>query len=455
MLKGGDHVLVAVSGGADSVCLLFALHTLAPQIGVSLHVAHLDHMFRGKESADEAVFVQNLAIELSIPATIEHIDVPAYCRERGLSAQAGAREVRYGFLNRIARDVGASRIATGHTATDQAETFLLRLLRGAGVSGLAAIPPQRSNIIRPLIEVTREEILDYLQSQDIPFVFDSSNDKPVYTRNRIRLEALPVLRQFNPRIVETLASEAALLRIEDEAMQEYLDAVASSVIMQNDEAVVVKRTGFDALPPAMRRRLVKKAADLAGMKSSELSTIQVEEALSFMADAQTGRTLHLPGGFTIGREYDQYRITRTAETAKAVCRELTVPGLTTVPELDVTIEAVLSDLGTPSCTDKNYRWQAVFDYDKIMPPLTVRNRRPGDWFCPSGMGGKRKKLQDYLVDEKIPRRQRDRIPLLCSGDAILWVLGLRTDERFLVRSDTVRTLHTAVQDMVMRTASDA
>ena len=152
MLSPGDRVLVAVSGGPDSVCLLSLLQTLAKELELTLHLAHLDHMFRGKESADEALFVADLAKTLGIPATIEKFDVPAFCRERGLSSQEGAREVRYGFFQRIAASTGASRIATGHTADDQAETFLMRLVRGAGTSGLSAIPPMRENIIRPLIE---------------------------------------------------------------------------------------------------------------------------------------------------------------------------------------------------------------------------------------------------------------------------------------------------------------
>jgi tRNA(Ile)-lysidine synthase len=178
MLDPGDRVVIAVSGGPDSVCLLSVLHSLAKDLDLTLHVAHLDHMFRGKESADEALFVEGLAKKFNITATIEKMDVPAFCRDRGLSAQAGAREVRYGFLANVAETVGAARIATGHTAADQAETFLMRLVRGAGVSGLSAIPPKRGNIIRPLIEATREDVLGYLQSAGLDRV-DPSNAGPV------------------------------------------------------------------------------------------------------------------------------------------------------------------------------------------------------------------------------------------------------------------------------------
>jgi tRNA(Ile)-lysidine synthase len=446
LLSPGDRVVVAVSGGPDSVCLLSVLRELSKDFGLTLHVAHLDHMFRGKESADEALFVADLAKKLDLPATLEKIDVPAICRERGLSSQAGAREARYDFLQRVADDVGASRIATGHTADDQAETFLMRLVRGAGISGLSAIPPLRGNIIRPLIECTRHEVLEHLQSAGLAFKTDSSNAKPVYTRNRIRLEVLPVLKSFNPRIVETLAMEAALLRDEDEAVEAYLSGIVESACLRKDDLLSVKRGAFDAHPPAFRRRLLRQITGLAGLEPSALTRAQVNEALSFMAVVQTGRTMSLPQGLTITREYDRFIFAAKPLTA-GFSQVLTVPGNTAIPGLGVTVETAISDGREPEGEEKdsNYIWQARFDYDKIGPLLTMRTRRPGDRFQPAGMGGRSKKIQDYFVDEKIPRRKRDSQPLLAAEDEILWVVGLRTDERFLPGEDASRVLVVTVK----------
>ena len=434
MLEPGDRVLVAVSGGPDSVCLLSALHSLSEELRISLHVAHLDHMFRGKESGDEAHFVEDLAKKLGIPSTIDHIDVPAFCREQGLPPQAGAREVRYAFFTRIARATGAARIATGHTATDQAETFLMRLLRGAGVTGLSAIRPMRGNIIRPLIDLTRDEVLDYLRSAGAEFVTDPSNAKPLYTRNRIRLEIMPVLKRFNPRIEKALASEAGLLRDEDEAIGQYVETIAETVFTRNEDVLAVKRNDFNALPHAFRRRIFRKIAGLSGADPSTLSLAQIDNALVFMAAAQTGRTMSLTWGLSIGREYDRFVISIPTDRQE-FSYSLTSPGITVISELGLEVEISITDSISMTPEEKIYLWQAMFDYDKIGRFLTLRNRRLGDWFRPSGMGGRSKKLQDYLVDKKVPRRKRDQVPLLCIGDDILWVVGFRTDERFAAGPD--------------------
>ena len=443
MLCPGDHVVVAVSGGPDSVCLLSVLQAFAKDLSLTLHVAHLDHRFRGRESADEALFVARLAEKMGIPATVEHFDVPAFCREHGLSSPAGAREVRYSFLHRVAETVGASRIATGHTATDQAETLLMRLLRGASIAGLSAIPPVRENIIRPLINVTREEVLEYLRLRGLEYASDPSNTMPVYTRNRIRMEVLPVLKQVNPRIVETLASEAALLRDEGEAAEACLTTIAAEVLAQDEDGVSLNREGFNALPRAFKRRMLLKAADLAGAQSSGLSSVQINDAIDFMAASQTGRTMLMPYGLIIEREYEKF-VMRFQEAAEEFSYPLPVPGSTAIPELGMDADAEVLNRLPDETNVKNYRWQALFDYDKI-GLLTLRNRRPGDWFCPAGMRGKSKKLQDFFVDVKMPRRRRDTVPILLSDNDIVWVVGLRTDDRFLPGISTKRVLAVRVR----------
>ncbi len=448
MLDPDDRVVVAVSGGPDSVCLLAVLRELALDLSLALHVAHLDHMFRGEGSAAEARFVRELAEKLGIPSTIEQYDVPAYCRARGLSPQTGAREVRYAFLERVAGAAEAQKIALGHTASDQAETLLLRLLRGAGVSGLSGIPPKRERFIRPLIEVTRDEVLDHLREQGLTFVTDPSNLKPVYTRNRIRLELLPVLKAFNPRIEKTLSEEAEILRDEDVAMETRMVAVIPAVIFREGGTVRIRRDGFNAQLPAVRRRLFRTAVTmLFEGYAPDLSLIQTEEALGFISEAQTGRSMELPAGLRLMREYETV-IIGLPEGARSFNIPLSVPGITAVPELMMEVE---TELRSPEAAtsegsdDEISHWQAVLDYDKIAAQLFIRSRREGDRFHPAGMGGRSKKLQDYFTDEKIPRRKRDSIPLIATGHDIVWVTGMRTDERYLTGPGTKRMLIVTVK----------
>ncbi len=453
LFSPGDRVIVAVSGGPDSVCLLSVLRELSPEFGLTLFVAHVDHMFRGQESADDARFVADLAERFGIPATIRSLDVPRYCRERGYSSQEGARALRYGFLHQVAHDNGAARIATGHTADDQAETFLMRLLRGAGVMGLSGIPPRRDAVVRPLLDVTRDQILDYLRTRELSFRIDSTNSQPLYTRNRVRLEALPVLKRFNPRIVETLAHEAALLRDENAAVEAHLESIVEHALGRTDDALTLRREAFDSLPAAFRRRLFRAVVDKTDADLSRLTLGQVDDALAFLASAQTGRSLQLPSGLTVTREYDKFLFATTA-SRPILCRELPVPGIVKLPETGWTFHAEIADAGGPFLMDEpNYRWQARFDYDKIGPLVTVRSRRPGDRFRPAGMGGRSKKLQDFFVDEKVPRRKRDALPLLCAGDDILWVTGLRTDERFLPGPATEKLLIVTVRPLDVRRES--
>ncbi len=443
LLDPGDRVVVAVSGGPDSVCLLSVLRALMKELKLTLHVAHLDHMFRGQESAAEARFVRELAEKLGVPATIEQFDVPSYCRERGLSPQTGAREVRYAFLERVASTSGASKIALGHTASDQAETLLMRLIRGAGVSGLSGIPLKREKIIRPLIEITRDEVLEFLREQDLSFVTDSSNLKPVYTRNRVRLELMPALKKFNPRVEEALSSAAVVLQDENEAMEAALAGILPAVVLREASTVRIRRDAFNALLPALQRRVLRAVMETVPGAGADLSFIQTEEILGFMAEAQTGRSMDLAGRLSLEREYDSF-IFRTGLPPKTFLVALTVPGSTPLPEFSLEVEtSVLEPAEKTQETEEkkegNYLWQAAFDYDKIAPPLVIRNRREGDRFRPAGMVGS-KKLQDFFTDEKVPRAKRDAVPLLLTGEDILWVIGMRTDGRFLPGPGTKKVL---------------
>ncbi len=448
MLKNGDTVLIGVSSGPDSVCLLHVLKELQDEYNLSLHIAHLNHGFRGAEADEDARFVQRMGDSLGIPVIAEYSDIPAYARTRRISKQEAAREVRYRFFNSASDKTGADRIALGHTADDQAETFLMRLLRGSGSLGLSGIPPVRERIIRPLIGVFRDEITEYLSVHDIRYRIDSSNLTAVYLRNKIRLELIPYLaREYNPNIMETIIRSLNILRDEDTFFDKYVRKIYQDMVINESEGIIqfdVRK--FYSCEEPIKRRLIRCAVEsVKGEGGIALSWQHVEDALSLLHDDEGGET-HFPYGIVAERSggifsiYLKSAMTSTPPYAYTVI----IPGDTIVPEAGMKINTtiLISPFLKGGLPDKieTGRDTAYFDVSKFSEPLIIRNRRTGDFFCPQGMGGKRKKIKEYFIDLKIPRRERERIPVISSPEGIMWIAGYRSDERFRVTSATEKIL---------------
>jgi len=445
MVKRGDKVLVAVSGGPDSVVLLHILYLLRQELGISLHVAHLNHMFRGAESEDDAFFVAEMAKHYQLPATIEAVDVPAYRRARRLPAQVAAREVRYGFLKRVAKETGADKIALAHQADDQAETVLLNFLRGSGVSGLRGIPPVREDFyIRPLLAVRRSEIESYCAEMDLPFRQDSSNLKPVYLRNRVRIRLLPLLEsEYNPGMVSALLRLAEICREEDDCLEEQASAAYQAALLAAGTGRVgLSLAVLQEMPMAVRRRVIRLAwQDLTGSKRG-LSFQHTEAVLSLLDSEATGLSAVLPAGVTATRSYDSLDLSaglRRMEPGHYLY-PLKVPGKTYIPELDSTIcvsvatgEAIPQPRSLPAT-------EALVDFEKLPPQIYVRRRLKGDVFCPYGQKSAMK-LKDFLIKQKVPREERDCLPLVSTPEEIIWVGGVRVGEKWKVDSSTTKALH--------------
>lgn len=429
MTAPGDRVLVAVSGGPDSLALLHCLHLLAPELRIALHVYHLDHGLRGEQSADDSRFVVAEAARLGLPCTAERVDVAAEVARTGETVQAAARRVRYARLEAVADAVGASRIATGHNRGDQAETVLMRLLRGSGLRGLAGIPPVRGGrFIRPLLGVSRADIEDFLCERSLVPRRDPSNDKAVYTRNRIRLELVPLLEtQYNPQLVPVLAATAERLRQD----ADYLEQATHEVWTGLGASDGLGCAALLAQHPAIAVRLVRRLAAPLLPADQELSSGAVERALAAARRGGTGE-FDLEHGLVAAVAYGRLRIWSRAAAAPVALAPVPVPGEVDVPELGVRVRTVLLAAGQaqpPAFPDEVGR--ACFETDGLPGPLAVRTRRPGDRIWPVGMTGSQK-LQDLFTDRKVPRHRRDRVPLLVCGDAVLWVVGYRLDRRFIL-----------------------
>lgn len=434
MLSDGDLVIVSVSGGPDSVTLLHILHQLAPESAARLHVFHLDHGLRGETSAEEALYVRQLADRLGLPSTIVGLGPDVIRRLRG-SVQATAREVRQAEVKALAHRIGASKVAVGHNRDDQAETVLMRLLRGAGTRGLAGIHPVRElqglTYIRPLLDSPRSHIEAYCRQYELFPRQDESNLKPAYLRNRIRLELLPELaRTYNPTVVAQLAQLADLVGTEDRFLETLVDA-AWTRCRAPGEGVSLLGSVLLAEPLALARRVVRRAAREVTGQELDVGLAVVNQVLEAAARSHGTHTLTLPGGLLVRVEYGVCHFLRETPALEWPAQgewPVALAGSTEIPELNLLIEAAVE--GVPQGP-----FEAVFDADRLPGPLSVRFRRPGDRVWLVGMEGS-KKLQDILVDAKVPQRVRDAIPLLVSGEEVIWMIGQRLDRRYLAWEDT-------------------
>ncbi|HUV06036.1 MAG TPA: tRNA lysidine(34) synthetase TilS [Armatimonadota bacterium] len=437
MVEKGEKVLVAVSGGPDSVALLHALWSVRNELGISLHVAHLNHSFRGRESDLDAEYVCGLAANLSLDWTVEKIDVPQIQRSLRLSPEEAARLVRYEFLERVAADVHADRIALAHTADDQVETVLLNVLRGTGVDGLSGMPPVRGKIIRPLISIRRSEVEDYVERNSLHPRVDATNLLPMYTRNRLRLELLPLLRrEFNPEI------DAALLRLMELAREDtaYLnmgskEALGRLTISREEGAISLDLSGLLSCPLAIRRRLIREAVRTVRGELADVGFTHVEELLRLLGTGSDFK-YELPGGTFVERTRQAlaFLFSRPLELPIIYCYELAVPGETRVPEIEATLEAEVGLTPVEPFRPPG-SMEVVLDGESIVGKLRVRNWQPGDRIRPLGLRGS-KKVQDIFVDAKIPRAARHRVPLIADDEKVVWVAGLALSELVKVTGAT-------------------
>ena len=437
LIQPGGRVLVAVSGGADSVCLLALLHEMRERAllpGIDLRIAHVNYGLRGDESEEDEVFVRELGSKLGVPVDCERVRLMP---KSGGTLQSRARDARYAFFGRVLREHGMTAVATGHTADDQAETVLLWLMRGAGTSGLAGIPVKRAGgIIRPLLGVTRQQVLDYLAFRGMPYRSDSSNGTARYRRNRIRQEILPALRSLNPRIVEALARGADILAA-DAAVLNEIERERWGVVAKDASSGLVVLDGdrLAAEPLGLQRRLVRRALAVVRQGQEGLTFRHVSDILERVLAGAHGAGLNLPGGLRVARH--GALIVMDYGGSKGGARSLTeltagillpVPGEVRIgPGGRRVLAAEGRGLSAGLPGDRSV---FTVDRDRCDGPLSVRTWRKGDWFCPLGMGGHRKKLQDFFVDRKVGRTLRGAIPLVVAPSGIVWVAGYRGDERF-------------------------
>ncbi len=425
LFQRGDTVLLACSGGPDSLALLHVFLQLRERWQLRLCVLHFEHGIRGAASREDAVFVQEFCRENGVECRVEAADVPAWAAAQHLSLETAARELRYGFFHRVRQSLGRGSIAVAHHADDQAETVLMHLLRGTGTEGLAGMKPKNGVLIRPFLAVRRSEIEAYCRRHKLQPRHDATNDCADCTRNRIRLELLPELQKnYNPEIVPALCRLADVSREENAYLR--IQAVGTALLQEQGGQLLLPQKAFTRLAIALQRRVLREAA--LRLKLDGLSFERIEAVRTLLLTGKTGDQQRLPGGFQVQLSYGNavFRKLQAAAPVFLAGIQIPVPGKGCLPEAGLEFQADFVNayplVHGPA--------EAFFDFDALPGPLSLRFRQPGDTLL---LEQGRKKLKEFLIDVKVPQQERDKLPLFCAGTEILWVAGWR------------RTLHARVQ----------
>ena len=450
MIEEKQAILAGVSGGADSVCLLLLLCSLKSRLDLRLFVVHVEHGIRGEESLADARFVRDLCKRLSVPCQVCPVDVPGRAKRLGQSLEEAGRTARYEIFEREARALEERhsrkcRISVAHNAYDNAETMLYHLARGTGIRGLAGIPPVRGRIIRPLLALKREEIEAYLEEKGQKFCRDATNETDLYRRNRIRHRILPVMEELNPEAVRHMGRTGEMLGELDAWLQEVADRVLGEAV----EPDGLRKEPLRKLPEPLRREVLHRWIARIWGENRDISCRHVE-ALAELLEAPAGKEIWLPGGRRVISTY------RHLTTAEEDGREPVVGAV-------MLSGRQLTEQGTMEMAAGGYRFSFAlrrweknaeiprkfytkwFDYDKIKDDFEIRNRQPEDYLVIDDQG-RRKPLNRYFIDEKVPRDRRDALPLLACGHHVIWVPGYRISAYYKVDETTENILEVQVRE---------
>lgn len=439
LLQEGDKIVVACSGGPDSLALLHILARFRLEYNISIVAVHIDHMLRGEESALEAAFVVDFCAERNLICYHKAINVPQFMEETGMSGEEAARVVRYQYLRQIAEKIGGAKIATGHHRDDQAETVLMNMLRGAGSAGIRGIQPINGDVIRPLLSVNRTEIIAYCKAEQLDPRFDSSNTNLNYLRNRIRIHLLPELeKQYNSTVKDALCKTATIIGDEHDFIQKSAAILWSQVVEECEKFLHIAAKPMKSVHIAIKREIFRMAIEKKHGSLTGISFNHVETLIEMLFNGRVGSVIRLPGGLTISKSYDGLYIGENPLSNEKKTgyfgHELMVPGNTQLSELGIQVIAEMTNTFV-----KSQPGVAVFDVDDLSLPLFVRTRRIGDHFQPLGFKGS-KKIKEFFIDEKVPRQMRDVVPIICDRQGIIWIGGYRQSENGKVTDNTKKFL---------------
>ncbi len=446
LLKKGESVVVALSGGPDSTALLTVLFTIAPKMNLKLIVAHFNHRLRGRESAADEKFSRALAKKMDLHFFSGRMDKKR--KKKGISPEDFYRRQRYDFLDKVAKDNRAQKIATGHNMNDQAETVLLNLLRGSGLEGLKGFLPQRDGkIVRPLMEISRQEVISFLKEAGISYRVDKTNQDDIHLRNKIRMQLIPYLKEnYNSKVEENLAQMAAILRNEDEFIKQHTaKRLQSPAIQKSETGFLLKVNYVKKMPVAIRWRLFKKILEDLSPENNGISFAHIVSVDDLVKKSNSGRKVILPMKLQARREYNHLVLEKQKTSSGQVVfkHALVIPGSTYIKEKNLVVK---SRIIKKRNIDFGKRDVIYLDLDKVHLPVIVRNRREGDWFQPLGMAG-RQKLKKYFIDHKIPPSRRDEILLFVDKLSVICIETMHLNERVKINPQTTNIVKLEIQKL--------
>jgi tRNA(Ile)-lysidine synthase len=451
LLSPGERILIGISGGVDSLVLLDALHRLSTEQGWEIFAAHVNHQFRGEESRGDAEFVRSFCAERNIPCEVAEIDVPRFIRETHMNPQEASRTVRYSFFHDVSRKYNIPKLVLAHHANDQAETVLMRLIRGTGIEGLAGIPLMRREngltIVRPFLPFYKKELVAYCEERGLHPREDSSNLKTKYHRNFLRLKVIPWLESNLGRSVQdSFVHLADIAAAENDLMHQITREKLEEIIKWNtDNKIVIKGKLFLECHLALQRRMIKLIFNYLLQKEWNLGFIHINEVCDWIRHGRTGTKLELPQRVVAWKEYDNVVFTLPQSTeAEGFSYTLKIPGRTYIKELGVWVTAEIHP-SHPSYHEPGH--MAIFDLDQIQGPLRIRSRQAGDRMTLFGMQGS-KKVKDIFIDNKVPRRLRDSMPVLTDEENILWLPGIKRSNLAIKTVNTKQIVTIHIEEMV-------
>lgn len=447
LIKSGDKVLVALSGGPDSICLLNILYNLKAELNIEVGAAHLNHLLRDKDAFEDEEYVKTLCKSLDIPCFVKRVDINKYSKDKKMSSEMAGREARYNFFDDIVKDEGYTKIATAHNANDQAETILFRLMRGSGIEGLCGIKVRRDKIIRPILCLSRKEVEEYIEINNLKPRIDKTNFEKIYNRNKIRLDMIPYIKEnFNEDIIQTLNRMSVLLQKDNEFIENSARSFYEKHCIEQSDYFIIKKELFDN-KEAVVTRVIRYALTNFSKTHYDFEMKHIYEICN-LAKNNSGKAIDLPNKIYAENIYGDIYIKERININNIDVKQEIVVNKNEINGKKIFFDnenIEFSLLKNDSNLDLNQNnLIKYFDFDKINDSISLRKRKNGDKIIPLGMKGS-KKIKDLFIDMKVPKEERDCIPLLCFDENISWIVGIRVSEEYKITNKTKNILRVIVE----------